>query len=243
MTQNGAVVGPTFEFAGLNNTTIVPGTTPGAGYIHYAPLGSSGVRIDFPIAIAPVAIQSMTGGASYLGQPAYRISLATPALGQADRYVQYEAELLNSSGSVLTGFRILTHTDRELLLDPGTDVLPGDATMVRVTAKFFKIVTNTSEGLGTVYVPPGGSPIPLANVRIGFAFHQNPQAATGRFPTDEQDFVRDFNDPDFLAWVAANGAPRYVQWDALFDIGFAGQSLTPTTPRPELHFLRLPFHF
>jgi hypothetical protein len=237
VTANGAVVGPKFEFAGLDNTTTTP------GYVSYSALGAAGVRINYPIAVDAVDIQGSSSEASYLGQPAYRISLASAVLGQNDRYVQYEAELLNGSGSVLSSFRILSHTDRELLVDPDSNVLPNSATQLRVMAKFFKIVTNTSEGLGPTHTPVGGNPIPVSNVRIGFAFHQNPQAGTGRFPADEQQFLRDFNDPAFLAWVQANGAPRYVQWDVLFDMGFAGQSLTPSTPRPELHFLRLPFRF
>ena len=90
----------------------------------------------------------------------------------------------------------------------------------------------------------GALPIPVANVRIGFAFHKDPQSGpTGRFPANEQLFVRNLQDPDFLAWVQANGAPRYVQWDVIFDMSFAGLGLTPSTPRQELHFLRLPFRF
>jgi hypothetical protein len=89
-------------------------------------------------------------------------------------------------------------------------------------------------------------------VRIGFAFHQNPNPTnilTGRFPSDsENNFLSNLEDPAFLAWVATNGAPRYVQWDVLFDMAYKPgvaqpPSLTPTTPRPELRFLRLPFRF
>jgi hypothetical protein len=44
-----------------------------------------------------------------------------------------------------------------------------------------------------------------------------------------------------------HGAPRYVQWDLVFDLAFADQSvapsLSPTSPRLELSFLRLPFRF
>jgi len=94
--------------------------------------------------------------------------------------------------------------------------------------------------------------VPTAVVCIGFAFHNNPQAGlSGRFPTNEQRFQHDLNDPLFLQWISqqsqgANGKnrhPRYVQWDVTFDLAFAGQPLRPTTPRPELHFLRLPFRF
>ncbi|MBL8750474.1 MAG: hypothetical protein JNK78_15025, partial [Planctomycetes bacterium] len=44
-------------------------------------------------------------------------------------------------------------------------------------------------------------------------------------------------------YVATNGLPRYVQWDVIFNLTFSPTSLNPASPRPELHFLRLPFRF
>jgi hypothetical protein len=237
---NGAVLGPIYEFAGID----------AQGYLSYEPFGQNNVRFVYPTAVAPVAVASLAGDASYLGKPAYKVTLATPALGEPNRYVAYEGELLNNLNSVLGGFRILSHTDTELLLDPTSGALPTNATKFQVRAKFFKVMTNGIEGLGTVV--PGTYPTPIANLRIGFAFHNNPQAGlSGRFPSNEQQFLHDLNDPAFLAWIAqqstaSNGAnrhPRYVQWDVIFDIDKAGQGLRPTSPRPELHFLRLPFRF
>ncbi len=239
-------VGPKFEFAGIQTV----GSTP--GYVSYEQLGQAGVRISYPIAVGASPLASIASNATFLGKPAYRLTLAGPVLGEADRYVQHEAELLNATGALLVGFRILSHTANELLVDPGVDVLPTGATQLQVRAKFFKIVTNQAEGLGSVYVPTGGVPTPIANVRIGFAFHQNPNPANilvGRFPsTSENSFISNLNDPAFLAWVATNGAPRYVQWDVLFDMAYkpglpVPPSLSPATPRPELHFLRIPFRF
>jgi len=127
--------------------------------------------------------------------------------------------------------------------------LPTNATRFWVRAKFFKIMTNGTEGLGPVVT--GTPPIPIANLRIGFAFHNNPQAGlTGRFPAGEQQFLYNLKDQAFLNWIAqqsppsgANRHPRFVQWDVIFDIDKAGLGLRPTAPRPELHFLRLPFRF
>jgi|GEM_PF-1815769 len=248
VTANGARVGPTFEFAGLNTSTTV------AGYVDYETLGSS-VRIRYPVTVPATALTEIDTQASYLGGPAYRISLAAATLGEDNRYVQYEAELLNNAGSVLAGYRILSHTDDELLVEAAAGVVPAQATQVQVKAKFFKIVTDGSEGLGSTYQASvtNPTPIPLANVRIGFAFHQDPDPSdilSGRYPsTSEQDFVRDLNDPGLQSWIAANGAPRYVQWDVMFDMAYhptnpaLSQTLTPSTPRPQIEFLRLPFRF
>lgn len=248
ITANGAQVGPTFEFAGIDTNSTV------AGYVDYETLGSS-VRIKYPVAVSPAPLTSLDTEASYLGQPAYRLTLGSSTLGDDDRYVQYEAELLNNAGSVLAGYRILSHTGNEILVEPIAGLVPTQATQVQVRAKFFKIVTNGSEGLGATYQESvtNTTPIPFANVRIGFAFHQDPDPnniLTGRYPeTSEQDFVRDLNDPGLQAWIAANGAPRYVMWDVVFDMAYhptnpaLSRTLTPSTPRPQIEFLRLPFRF
>jgi hypothetical protein len=236
---NGAVLGPIYEFAGTDED----------GYVEFSSNGQSAVKIDYPDPpFDPVAVASLAADASYLGKPAYKVTLATPALGEANRYAVYEGELLNNADSVLAGFRILSHTASELWLDPTAGALPLNATKFQVRGKFFKIITNGTEGLGPVV--PGGSPVPLANLRIGFAFHNNPQDGLGgRFPTKEQDWLYDLDDPVFVEWISQqpplgrNRHPRYVQWDVIFDIDRTGQGLKPSTPRPELHFLRVPFRF
>ncbi len=232
----GNETGPIFSFKGLNNNTAIP------GYVDYTPVGSTGVAFLQPLVVDATTITtSQTEGFNY------RFNLASPALGQSNRYVQYEAELLNSGNVLLTSFRILSHTANSVLVDGTTDVFPADAKKLRVRAKFFRILTNGSEGLGSVYVPLSGPVVPNANVRIGFAFHKDPQSATGRFPTNEQDFVHDVDglmqDAAFQQYVTANGLPRYVQWDVIFNLAFSPTSLNPASPRPELHFLRLPFRF
>jgi hypothetical protein len=250
----GAAAGPTYEFAG-----IAPGISlvnpappdPDAGFIDFDSNGI--IRPGSPV-FGPAAIVSLGADASYLGTPAYQLQVTPAALGEPNRYVQYEAELLNGTGSVVGSFRIVSHSDSVLLLDPDVDVLPSDALQVRIVAKFFKIVTNGAEGLGPTYTPllAGATPIPNANVRIGFAFHQDPTSTdpTSRWPLPphEQDFAHDLTDPAFLAWIGVHGAPRYVQYDVTFDLtyrkdGSVPPGLSPTSPRPELHFLRLPFRF
>jgi hypothetical protein len=239
----GAPAGPTFEFAGIDASA-----STNRGYVAYQEAGA-GVTIDYgPPVFGPAPIAEADANASYLGALAYSVRLDGVSLGEANRYAQYEAELLDPVDSVVGSFRIYSHTGSELLLDPGFGVLPPSATRLQVRAKFFKVVTSGSEGLGPVYTPVGTTRvIPNSNIRIGFAFHQDPQAATGRFPADEQQFLHNLNDQAFLDWIATNGAPRYVQWDVLFDLTYENNSvppsLNPNSPRPELHFLRLPFRF
>lgn len=240
-----AVPGPTWAFAGLDLTGSEP------GFLAYEAAGSADVRPAYPNVVPPVAIASRSAKATYLGQPAYRIELAEPVLGAIpDRYSQFEAELLLESGESVGGFRIYSHTDRELLVAPEGTLLSTAATRVQVRARFYGVYTNDREGFGPARGPVGGSgPAPIANVRLGFAFHRDPQSGpAGRFPLDPQQFVHSFEDPALLAWIATNGSPRYVQWDAMFDTSFGANGASsnlasPGAPRPELRFLRIPFRF
>ena len=109
---------PTYQFAGLNTQT---------GYVDYSQTGGESVRINYPsvTGIEPIDTNTISN-VTYQGQPAYSIQLVNAALGTvADRYSQYEAELLNVSGTVVGSFRILAHTERTLLLDAADGPLPG----------------------------------------------------------------------------------------------------------------------
>ncbi len=245
VTAGGAAAGPTYEFAGTNLQTSVP------GYVDYEELGSNAVKIRYPAIGSPLGIVTFDTNAAYLGEPAIRIDLASPIGAEDDRYRQYEAELLTANGGVIGSGRILTHTNDAMFVSiDAASTLLEQPSRVQIRAKFFKIVTNQAEGLGPVYTSVGSStPIPNANLRIGFAFHQDPQAGNSqRFPANPQNFVYDMQDPQLLAWIQVNGAPRYVQWDVTFDTTFSvngsvAPALSPRTPLPELHFLRLPFRF
>ena len=248
--QGGAQRGPKFEWLGVNDQ---PGSVA-LGYANY--VVSQGLANTVYPQVIPasgsggVAIQNRNANASFLGRPAYRIVLAQPAMGTTDdRYVHYEAELLDASGALLGSYRILSHTASELVLSPEGGPLEVAATQARVVAKFFKIVTNGVEGLGSTYAGGQGGRVPVANIRFGFAFHQNPQDPNAqRYPATPGTFAYDLSDPAVQEAVRALGAP-FVQWDILFDTAFRSNAqdvppaLNPETPLPELHFLRLPFRF
>jgi hypothetical protein len=143
----------------------------------------------------------------------------------------------------------MSHTASEVVLSPESGALDSTAVQARVLAKFFDIVTDGQDGLGGSYIGDSGSRIPIANVRFGFAFHQDPQdAGATRYPAVPGTFAYDMTDPAVQEAVRALGA-SYVQWDILFDTAFktvaqdTPPSLNPETPRPELKFLRLPFRF
>lgn len=245
----GNLTGPRFEYAAITNDVSKPLQN---GYAQYSVQGSSAV-VAFPplFGSSGVPILSATSGATFRGQPAYRIELTTAQLGNdLDRYVGYEAELLNPAGSVRGSFRILTHTDRVLLCSVD-GLLDTTATALQVRAKFFKVRTDGSEGLGGTYVGTGGANVPLSNVRIGFAFHQNPDptATTAvRYPAGDA-FAYNLTDPAVQEQIRALGA-AFVQYDVQFNSTYQAETTDvnprpfgPNSPRPELQFLRLPFRF
>ena len=241
--DNGAnMPGPIYEFAGIDLTSNVP------GYVNYEALGTTAVKVLYPTPVTATNVLGIDAAASFLGKAAYRVTLAAPALGaEADRFAQYECELLNAGGSVLGSHRILSHDATSLVLAPDGNLLPTGVAKMQVRSKFFKVTTSGSEGLGPVYLD-GGVPVPNANVRIGFAFHQDPSQTTGRYPASPQSFIYNMDDAGLQAWIQANGAPGFVQWDVTFDMvyqrnGSVAPSLSPASPRPILDFIRIPFRF
>ncbi|MGK0201489.1 MAG: hypothetical protein ACI9S9_000547 [Planctomycetota bacterium] len=245
LTPGSIQTGPAYEWAGVEADT----TSIALGYADFV-VAQGRASVTFPEARPASAIQSMNANSTFLGRPAYRVQLSQSSLGATnDRYNQYEAELLAADGSVVGSHRIMSHTANEMVLSTERGALDVDAVQARVVAKFFDVVTDGQQGLGGSYIGNSGARIPIANVRFGFAFHQNPQDGNAqRYPELEGTFAYDLTDPAVQEAVRALGA-NFMQWDILFDTAFKTVSqdgpprLNPETPRPELQFLRLPFRF
>jgi hypothetical protein len=245
VTPGSITAGPAYEWAGVDGDAA----SFTVGYADFS-VQSGRSLLVFPEAVAATGIQSMNANSTFLGRPAYRVQLAQSSLGAVnDRYSQYEVELLAGDGSVVGSYRIMSHTASEMVLSPENGALASTAVQARVVAKFFDLVTDGQEGLGGSYIGNAGARIPIANVKFGFAFHQDPQnSSAARYPAAPGTFAYDLTDPAVQEAVRALGA-SFVQWDILFDTAFktvsqdVPPSLNPETPRPELRFLRLPFRF
>jgi hypothetical protein len=232
--------GPAYEFAG---------TRPD-GFASWGPSWSNGATLVAPVAAGPVAIAAAPATVVHQHAPAYRVDLAAPLAATAGRYRGYAADLLDAGGGVLVRLDVLDHDGTDLTLAAAA-ALPDGATHVRIVAAFFGVVTPGRGALPAAPLGPLQSPVPTANVRLGFAFHVDPTRADpldGRYPpTGTGDFVYDLAAPELRAWLAAN-RPRFVQWDATFDLAYdAGfgppPAPLPDTARPRLTSLRLPFGF
>ncbi|MCB9887875.1 MAG: hypothetical protein H6838_20515 [Planctomycetes bacterium] len=258
----GALAGPTYLF---------DGTDPATGYAVFNTAGDRGENAQavYPAVGPQTGILSVDSNATFQGRPAYRVELDAATLGDVvDLYTQYEAEMLDAAGDVLyrkadgsvttsfveglekVSFRIYSHTNRVLTLATEAGTIPVEAAKVQLRAKFFKFVTNGREGLGGTYpASVGQSRVPLSNVRIGFAFHQDPaNPSAQRYPAQAGSYVYDLNDPVVKEDIRQLGA-SFVQWDIFFDCAFKSlpsdtpPAFGPGSPLPELHFLRLPFRF
>lgn len=261
----GFKAGPNYFFAGTSTAK----SSKYQGYVDYEQQSGGGITLKFPAVLGSPAPVFRITSQPFLGQPAYLVELATAALGsQDDRYAHYVAQLINKSGSVVKEYRILSHTARSLFLstealvvgDPQRDgALPADTDGLRlqVVAKFFQVRTDQAPGLGRTYTAPGGRQVPIANVRFGFAFHKDATKALSkgtdpnRFPQQVGTFTYDVNSPAAREFLRQLHAP-YVKWEITFNTRFSEDApnntnpdigLSPSNPRPEVHFLVLPTRF
>jgi hypothetical protein len=121
--------------------------------------------------------------------------------------------------------------------------------------------TGGALGLGPVYIPNASQPdvkAPIANTRIGFAFHKDPADKSGisggidnlRYPKAIGTFLYDLESPATRDEIRALHL-EYAQFDVLFNLDFnpedptrPGQSpVTTDSPRPWLEFLLIPYRF
>jgi hypothetical protein len=221
--------------------------------------GSGIIRYPVERAALPVVSQSSLGG-TFEGRAVHLVTVGAGGLGTlANQYANHRAVLKDSLGTVVGELRILGHTESGLFLDPADGILPPQTHTLEVVAKFFEVRTNGTPGLGPLYEPlPQAPRIPIANLQIGFAFHEDPSAPElsqgkdlKRFPQELGTFVHD------LATPAAREQLRslhytYVQMDVRFNIDYTdnnpGQNAGanrpgPGSPIPELAFLLLPYRF
>ncbi|MBM3972828.1 MAG: hypothetical protein FJ301_01835 [Planctomycetes bacterium] len=250
--SGGAQRGPRYEFAGVSDFDgVIQTSTTNVGFASFRRQGSVALA-KFPEIVPLSSVLSQPVATTYQGDAAYVIDFATVAIGLGatpDRYTGYIVELFNAANARLEGFRILSHTDRQLIVSSDGRAMPAAVAKARVLAAFYEMITNGVRGQGPTYLGANGLRVPNANVKIGFAFHQDPASLTAlRFPANPNDYLYNLEDAAVQQQIRALGA-AFVQWDILFDIGFKESTgdvppnLSPSTPRPELRFLSVPFRF
>jgi len=180
------------------------------------------------------------------------------------RYSHYFATISVGRTAMNRDFRILGHDGSTLYLSDDTgsvsDMASSASTAITidVTSKLFSVFTDGVEGFPDSFIgrtPTTGRSalVPRTNIRIGFAFHQNPKDVNAsRFPplnAGKPTFFADWGNATALEALRKDGY-RYVMYDILFNTKFEedplfpnSNSLGPDTPRPELRRLVLPYRY
>lgn len=258
----GSTFGPLPGFAGViaGDPEAGSGAEPDAGFIATRPRSAGGVAIRYPTILEDLAVAEVEAAVRYRGAAAMRLRLRSPEARLAavpGRYSHYRA-VLHEGGVELGQFRILGHGAGHLYLSAEDGSLEsvgagsGRRLLLDVQAKFFALFERGVEGFQQTRDAGDGTLIPKANVRIGFAFHQDPSDPQARrFPPAGAGY------PFFADWGNAQaleelrmGGYRFVQFDLIFDATWQPEGVTAdpdsygaASPRPELRYLVLPYRY
>ncbi len=233
--------GPTYNFLG----TQWEASSTAPGYLTYA-----GGQQWWPAVTGSLAtVARIVPDATLNSRPAYRVELvaSNPVLAQIPgRYTGYLAQLMAGS-NVVGEFRVLDHDGTAVYLSPTGGAVPAGVTSVQLVGKFVTVETEGVSGLGQFQ-----NGVPLANVRIGFAFYRDARDPATRSPLTG--FHYDLNQANTtLVRTLRDGHYRFVQYDIVFNTLFSpnaatknidrDRKLAPTAPRPRVRELVLPFQF
>ncbi|MCA8972736.1 MAG: hypothetical protein KDC95_23310, partial [Planctomycetes bacterium] len=214
--------------------------------------------------LSKFSVTSADGTAiDYRAMSAYRVRLDADRLPDDGSLNNHVARLMDGNGAGIGDFRILGATARELFLDAREGALPSGVASVEVLEKFFEVVTEGIEGLGPIFDLQTDR-YPIANVQLGFAYHKDPsrpdivtQGNTlidrNRFPQALGTFLYDVetdgtgSQRELLRKAHYPFAKVKVRFNLNYnptDPSTAGPNpVSPTTRRPALRFLRLPYSF
>ncbi|MEZ5989824.1 MAG: Ig-like domain-containing protein [Planctomycetota bacterium] len=256
--------GPEWFFSGLSLATTNKGwlvTDLTSGALVFPPVALEG-------GVKRAKIASMASrAAEYHGIPAHVVKLDGDLLPDPKAggwsVANYRARVFDSGNTELAQYRILTHTKDELWLEAGIAPLPADAQTLEVAAKFLSVETQGVEGLGETYEVIQGVNkyrYPVANIRLGFAFHDDPSTPNiqgnkdlNRFPQEIGEFLYDLDlDNTALREQLRTLHYRFAKVRVRFNLDYnpvapdttPGQNpVKPGVERPGLRWLVLPYRF
>ncbi|MEQ1633016.1 MAG: hypothetical protein ABL997_11635, partial [Planctomycetota bacterium] len=236
--ENGVATGPDFGHA-----------TRSDGWLDYEIVADRAVLRGPAVLGTPARVVDVDATAVWNGAPALLVQLDTAAFGTAVGLLSgYEAELSNDRSELLHTLRVLSHDGTSVWLTRPVAAANGIASL-QLRHGLSRVA---SESLPT-YRSVDGNLRPVANVRIGAAFHRDPGNArsTGsdpdRLPPMVGEFFHDLGDPVVQQQIRTFAA-RAVQWDVTFDRRFREVPIdVPPPADPSLDLavdgLWLPFRF
>lgn len=250
----GPAYGPDYYFAGLNRDGAA------AGYLATDPktgkLEAGLVRFGAKEAFAIAAIEE--AAATHRGIDCHRIAIGESVLPTDQSLANMALRFFDAANEAVGDFRILSHDASTLLVDARDGTLPKGATRVGIARSFFEVWTDENPGLGRSYAL-GEERFPIANVQIGFAFHEDPSRPdivggedVNRFPRRLDTYVYDLESDGASSLRERLRKLHYpfVQMKVRFNLDYnpnapsTAPGLNPVgvkSSRPALRFVRLPF--
>ncbi len=246
--------GPEYRFAGLHKSG------PQAGYVDYRTSVSGPGKATgwfyFPVIVEGTVTKAVPAGN---GSSFHVVEYAKGGLGQVNRLKGARLQVVQGGANVLGEWLVLGNTDNKIYLSPEggsafSASLAGNA--FRVVGKYFDIWTAGAEGFPLRV--EGKTASPVVSVRFGFAAcsgfdsQGNP---IDRYPA--KGFAYDLETPSEREKFWKDGSGKYlgrpyVMFDVLFNLSYnpadpgvphSYGELQPSTPRPEVRRLVLPFRF
>jgi len=240
---NSLLAGPTFVFGGT-----VRGS--GSSLDGYLAWDADGAQTAPLVAGSTSAVSRVVPDATFNSRPALRVELTArnPILAQIPgRYTGYLAQLVGANGSLVAQMRVLGHDGTTLHLDARGAAPPAGAVeIVQIVRQFVAVETDGTRGLG-----PARNGVPLANVRLGFAFYRDPSDLGTRHPAAGFEYGLDVANWDLMRQLRG-GHYRFVQYEVVFNTLFSPEAsghvdpdrrLRPSMPRPLVREIVLPLQF
>lgn len=251
--------GPAWFFNGLEQAGASAGflrTTRSTGLLDI-PVKTINSLSSFQVVAADATV------VDYRAQSAYRVRLDGNRLPDDGSLVNHIARLRDGSGKALADFRMLGATANELFLDAREGAMPAGVASLQILEKFVEVFTDGQEGLGPIF-DVGTDRYPIANVQLGFAFHKDPskpdivtQGNTlidrNRFPAALNTYVYDLEtdgssaERELLRKAHFPFAKIQVRFNLNYnpaDPSLPGPNTAgPTSSRPALRFVRLPYSY
>ncbi|MEZ5989826.1 MAG: Ig-like domain-containing protein [Planctomycetota bacterium] len=255
--------GPEWFFSGLSTTGsnkgwLVTDPTSGALVFPAEKLVGGGTRAQIS------SFQSHA--ADYYGVKAHVVKLSASVLPDPKTggwsYSNYRARVYNGT-ELLGEYRVLTHTEDEIWLEAGANPMHPDSSSLEIAAKFVSVETQGVEGLGETYEVIQGVNkyrYPIANVQVGFAFHDDPSNPNvqgskdlNRFPQEIGDFLFDLDlNNTALREQLRNLHYRFAKVRFRFNLNYNPENpditpgpnpVQPGVERPGIRFVVLPYRF
>ena len=189
------------------------------GWLRWRNLGAQ-MLPDGEVMLASPAPVNGAATERWRGLDSYVLGLGVSIATEPDRFAGMQAELLGAGGELMRTLPIRGSDGNRVWLEP-VDVLPNGVVSLQV--RDWTVQADYSGGPSPAsYAGAGGARVPQSNVRLGFAFHRDPEHALGsgfdpdRLPHEVGTFYRGQLTTSEQQQLDQLG-PSHVMWDVTME--------------------------